>query len=197
MYSVFMKTTLKNTSNQQLQILLKKGSESAFNEIYNRYWKILYAYAFRIYTEEKICEDIVQDVFISLWDKAKTTEITNIEGYLFRAIKYKITSHIRDLKFTSTHIEVLQNIAAPNTSEKNLEYQEFERSVLSEIDKLTPKCKKVFTLSRFEQLSNSEISEKLNISIRTVEKHISDALKELKSSLKINYIIWFVISMFL
>lgn len=193
-----MKNTLKKSTNQQLQSLLKEGNESAFNEIYNRYWKALYAYAFRIYTDEKICEDIVQDVFISLWNKAKTTEISNIEGYLFRAIKYKITTYIRDLKFTSSHIEVLQNIAVPATSsEKNIEYIEFEKRVFSEIDKLTPKCKTVFTLSRFDQLSNSEISEQLNISIRTVEKHISDALKELKSSLKTNYIIWFVISMFL
>ena len=193
-----MKNTLKKSTNQQLQSLLKEGNESAFNEIYNRYWKVLYAYAFRIYTDEKVCEDIVQDVFISLWNKAKTTEISNIEGYLFRAIKYKITTYIRDLKFTSSHIEVLQNIAVSSTSsEKNIEYIEFEKRVFSEIDKLTPKCKTVFTLSRFDQLSNSEISEQLNISIRTVEKHISDALKELKSSLKTNYIIWFVISMFL
>lgn len=193
-----MKNTLKKSTNQQLQSLLKEGNESAFNEIYNRYWKVLYAYAFRIYTDEKVCEDIVQDVFISLWNKAKTTEISNIEGYLFRAIKYKITTYIRDLKFTSSHIEVLQNIAVSSTSsEKNIEYIEFEKRVFSEIDKLTPKCKTVFTLSRFDQLSNSEISEQLNISIRTVEKHISDALKALKSSLKANYIIWFVISMFL
>jgi RNA polymerase sigma-70 factor (ECF subfamily) len=192
-----MKSNIKNLSNEQLQVLLKEGNEHAFNEIYNRFWKVLYTYAFRIYTEEKICEDIVQEVFISLWSKRKNTEITNIEGYLLRAIKYKISNYIRDLKFTSTHTEVLQNLTISNTSEKNLEYQEFEKLVFSEINKLTPKCKIVFKLSRFDQLSNTEISEKLNISIRTVEKHISDALKTLKSSLKTNYIIWFVITMYL
>lgn len=192
-----MERSLKKASNKQLLLLLKKGNENAFNEIYNRYWNILYAYAFRIYTEEKICEDIIQEIFISLWEKAKTTNITNIEGYLFKAIKYSIATHIRNLKFTSTHNEALQNIAVSNTSEKDLEYQEFEKQVFYEIEKLTPKCKKVFILSRFEQLSNSEISKKLNISIRTVEKHISDALKELKSSLKTHHIIGFVIVMFL
>tara|TARA_R110002049_G_scaffold123553_4_gene278774 strand:- start:4182 stop:4760 length:579 start_codon:yes stop_codon:yes gene_type:complete len=192
-----MERPLKELSNQQLLILLKKGNEGAFNEIYNRYWNILYAYAFRIYTEEKICEDIIQEVFIRLWEKAKTTDITNIEGYLFKAIKYKIATHIRDLKFTNAHTEVLQNIAITNTSEKNLEYKEFEKNILLEIEKLTPKCKRVFTLSRFEQCSNLEISEKLNISIRTVEKHISDALKELKTRIKTHHVIGFVITMFI
>ncbi|ALJ04342.1 RNA polymerase subunit sigma [Pseudalgibacter alginicilyticus] len=192
-----MKRIHKNLSNNQLQILLKQGDEGAFNEIYNRYWSSLYAYAYRIYTEEKICEDIVQEVFISLWEKAKAREITNIEGYLFKAIKFKIATHIRDLKFTSTHTEVLQNIANSNTSEDNIEYEEFKKQVFLEIEKLTPKCKNVFILSRFDQLSNTEISKKLNISIRTVEKHISDALKELKSTLKTNHIIGFVIVMFL
>lgn len=192
-----MKNNCEKLSNETLQSLLKKGNENAFNEIYNRYWSLLYAYAFRIYTEEKICEDIVQEVFIRLWGKAKITEIKNIEGYLFKAVKNRIATYIRDLKFTHTHIEVLQNISIPISSEKNIEYKEFEKHVFFEIDKLTPKCKKVFILSRFEHLSNTEISKKLNISIRTVEKHISDALKELKSNIQTNHIICFVIAMFL
>ena len=192
-----MKKNYKNLTNLELLPLLKKGNENAFNEIYNRYWSILYAYAFRIYTEEKICEDIVQEVFIKLWERAETVTIDNIEGYLFKAIKYKIATYIRDLKFTSTHLEVLQNIPNFTSSEKNLEYEELEKRLLFEIDKLTPKCKKVFMLSRFEQLTNIEISKKLNISVRTVEKHISDALKELKVNIKTNHIIGFVTTMFL
>lgn len=192
-----MKRALNKLTNQQLQVLLKQGNEDAFNEIYNRYWDVLYAYAYRIYTEDKICEDIIQDVFIRLWEKATLIEIQNIEAYLFKAIKYKIASHIRDLKYTSVHSEALQNITIPTTPENTLEYEEFEKLVFFQIDKLTPKCKKVFVLSRFENLSNSEISQKLKISIRTVEKHISDALKELKLSLKTNHIIGFVITMFL
>lgn len=192
-----MERALNKLSNQQLQDLLRQGHEDAFNEIYNRYWDVLYTYAFRIYTEEKICEDIIQEVFIRLWEKATSIDILNIEAYLFKAIKYRIASHIRDLKYTSIHIDTLQNIAVSTASENNLEYEEFEKLVFFQIDQLTPKCKKVFVLSRFELLSNSEISQTLKISIRTVEKHISDALKKLKLSLKIHHIIGFVITMFL
>lgn len=192
-----MKSSFKNSSNEKLQNLLRNGSEDAFNEIYSRFWDRLYCYAYRIFHEENICEDIVQEVFISLWEKATTAEIQNIEGYLFRAIKYRVATHIRDLKFTSIHLDALQNLPLIQSSEKEIEYQEFENNVLLEIEKLSPKCKKVFQLSRFENLSNNEIALKLNISVRTVEKHISDALKILKSSINPTLISFCITTMFL
>lgn len=181
-----MKNNYINFSNETLQILLKKGDEDVFNEIYNRFWKSLYGYANSLYYEEKICEDIVQEVFISLWEKCETVELTNIEAYLFRAIKYKISSHIRGLKYISNQLITDQKTPQLESSERNIEYTEFETNLLSEIDKLTPKCKSVFLLSRFEFLSNNEIAIKLNISVRTVEKHISDAIRKLKSSIQLN-----------
>lgn len=181
-----MKNSYLTLSNEALQTRLNKGNEDIFNEIYNRFSKSLYYYACSLYHEEKICEDIVQEVFISLWEKARTVEITNIEAYLFRATKYKVLSYIRGLKLKSNHLDVHQNIPQLESSERNLEYREFEKNILSEIDKLTPKCKKVFLLNRFEHFSNNEIAIKLNISVRTVEKHISDALRKLKSSIHLN-----------
>lgn len=181
-----MNNNYRNLSNETLQNLLTNGDEDIFNEIYNRFWKPLYAYAYSLYNEEKICEDIVQEVFISLWEKSKTVQLTNIEAYLFRAIKYKLSSHIRGLKFTSNQLIIDQNIPQVESSEKHIEYKEFEMNLLSEIDKLTPQCKKVFLLSRFQFLSNNEIAVKLNISVRTVETHISGAIRKLKSSLHLN-----------
>ncbi|TXE07928.1 RNA polymerase sigma-70 factor [Gelidibacter salicanalis] len=181
-----MKINYINLSNETLQKLLNEGDKDVFNEIYKRFWKSLYGYANSLYNEEKICEDIVQEVFMSLWEKYETVELTNIEAYLFRAIKYKISSHIRGLKYISNQLITDQKTPQLESSERNIEYLELETNLLSEIDKLTPKCKNVFLLSRFEYLSNNEIAIKLNISIRTVEKHISDAIKQLKSSLHLN-----------
>lgn len=192
-----MKNNYKNISNEELQSFLREGNEDAFNEIFNRFWDPLYSYAYRIYNEEQICEDIVQEVFISLWEKAKIAEIENIQAYLFRAIKYKVSSHIRNLKFTSIHLDILENLPQLESTEENIEYQEFEQNMLSLIDKLSPKCKKVFLLSRFEYLSNNEIAIKLNISVRTVEKHISDALKQLKNTINPNFISLLITTMFL
>lgn len=178
-----MQTSLSSLSDLQLQEKVSAHGEKAFEILFDRYWKRLYAYAFRIYADEKICEDIVQEVFINLWEKTDLQQIKNLEGYLFRAVKYGIANHIRDLKFTTVHEDVLENMPTSPRVERQLDYHEFEQLIKQEINKLPPKCRKVFMLSRFEDLSNSEIAQKLNISIRTVEKHISDALNHLRSNL--------------
>lgn len=177
-----MKFHLSNLTNSELLQLLTKSNSQAFEEIFNRYWKRLFSYAYKIYNEEKVCEDIVQEVFISLW-KNKKTNILNLEAYLFKAVKYKIASHIRDLKFTNEQLDILQQL--PANISNNLEYQELETKIFEEIEKLPPKCKKVFKLSRLENKSNQEIAQTLNLSIRTVETHISNALKYLRNQLPV------------
>ncbi|QIH40254.1 sigma-70 family RNA polymerase sigma factor [Flavobacterium sp. Sr18] len=175
-----MKTTLVLLSDTELQKRLQRQDQLAFEVLFDRYWKRLYSFAFKIYKEEAICEDIVQEIFISLWEKSATTSIDNLEGYLLRAVKYKIANHIRDLKFDSGHLEILQNIPHPSRTDKHLVYQEFEAGIFNEIKKLLPRSQEVLILSRLEHYTNIEIAQKLGLSVRTVEKHISDALKLLK-----------------
>lgn len=175
-----MKTTLLLLSDAELQKKLQHKDQLAFEVLFDRYWKRLYSFAFKIYKEETICEDIVQEIFISLWEKSKIISIENLEGYLLRAVKYKIANHIRDLKFDAGHLEILENIPHPSHTDKQIVYQEFEAEIFREIKKLPPRSQEVLILSRLEHYTNLEIAKKLNISVRTVEKHISDALKLLK-----------------
>ena len=172
-----MKSTLTILSDTELQKRVQGQDQIAFEVLFDRYWKRLYSYAFKIYKEEVICEDIVQEIFISLWEKSATTSIENLEGYLVRAVKYKVANHIRNLKFDSWQIELLKNIPHPAQTDKHLVYQEFEAGIYKEIKKLPPRSQEVLILSRLEQYTNTEIALKLDISVRTVEKHISDALK--------------------
>ena len=174
-----------NYSDQELLALLDKHQKLGFDLIFERYWKRLYRYANTIYAEERICEDIVQEVFISLWEKSKTQKIFNLEAYLLRAVKFKVINHLRDLKFTREHQEVLNELCVPAKADQFLVCDDVEALIHYEIDKLPPKCKRVFVLSRFEDVPNAEIAQQLNISIRTVEKHISDALKHLRTSLPV------------
>lgn len=175
-----MKTTLIHLSDTELQKRLENQDKPAFEVLFDRYWKRLYSYAFKIYKEEAICEDIVQEIFISLWEKSNTSTILNLEAYLLRAVKYKVANHIRDLKFDSGHLEILQNIPHPSKTDKHLVYQEFEAEVFREIKKLPPRSQEVLIMSRLENYTNLEIALKLGLSVRTVEKHISDGLKLLK-----------------
>lgn len=175
-----MKTLLLLLSDTELQKKLQRQDQLAFEVLFDRYWKRLYSFAFKIYKEEAICEDIVQEIFISLWEKSTNTNIVNLEGYLLRAVKYKVANYIRDLKFDSGHLEILQNIPHPSKTDKHLVYQEFEAGIFMEIKKLPPRSQEVLILSRLEHYTNIEIAQKLGLSVRTVEKHISDALKLLK-----------------
>ncbi|SFF27195.1 RNA polymerase sigma factor [Flavobacterium xueshanense] len=175
-----MKTSLLLLSDTELQKKLQRQDQLAFEVLFDRYWKRLYSFAFKIYKEEAICEDIVQEIFITLWEKSINTNIVNLEGYLLRAVKYKVANYIRDLKFDSGHVEILQNIPHPSKTDKHLVYQEFEAGIFMEIKKLPPRSQEVLILSRLEHYTNIEIAQKLGLSVRTVEKHISDALKLLK-----------------
>ncbi|HEX8545941.1 MAG TPA: RNA polymerase sigma-70 factor, partial [Cytophagaceae bacterium] len=173
------------------------GNQMAFEVIFNRYWKRLYTYAFKIYKEEEICEDIVQEIFINFWKNASTSIILNLEAYLFRAVKYKISNYIRDIKFEQEHLDGLEGIAVPCKTVDDIEYKEFEKNLINKVQKLSPKCREVFILSRFENYSNSEIAKQMELSIHTVEKHISNALKELRSHLNVYQLPMIIIATFL
>lgn len=192
-----MKKALSALNDKELQQLAAIGDRFAFEVIFDRYWKRLFTYAYKIYREEDICEDIVQEIFISLWNAIPNTVILNLESYLIRAVKYKVANHIRDLKYTKEHIDILNTIAVTPKTVTDLEYIDLEKGIFKEIDKLSPKCREVFILSRFENYSNNEIATMLNLSLHTVEKHISNALKHLRNNIDNYQLSAFVIAMFI
>lgn len=163
---------------------VKNSDHKAFHELYNVLWKPLYVRIYAILRNRQISEDILQEVWIDLWQRRKEIKNENIEAYLFRAVRFKAYNHYRNTKTRKT---VLQNLLATrenirsNNVEDSLNLKETTRTLMKSIDALPPKCKKVFELSRFEGLKNGEISQKLNISKSTVENHISNALKVLKT----------------
>ncbi|UNY97858.1 RNA polymerase sigma-70 factor [Zhouia spongiae] len=192
-----MKKQHSSLSDHDLLSNFSEGKRYAFDAIFNRYWKRLFVYCYKVYEDEAICEDVIQEVFVSLWERRADLAINNLESYLFRAVKYKMAGKIRKLKFTDYHIEILEeaeNIVS--YPENTLEYVEFEDELTSLVNQLPDKCKEVFCLSRYERLNNREIAEKLNISVRTVEAHISNALKYLKTNFTIVSIYLLLIKFF-
>lgn len=157
-----------------------QGDQEQFKAIFDAYWKRLFSYAFKIYKEEAICEDIVQEVFIQLWERTNDTEILNLESYLFRAVKYGVANRIRDLKVTEDVAQALETSTDSSLPDVVLESQEAEHKIMLLIEQLPPKCKQIFKMSRFDHKDNTTIAKELDLSVRTVETQISKALKHFK-----------------
>ncbi len=151
----------------------------SFNDIFEDYYAPLVAFANKLIHDLDMSEDLIQDLFVSLYEKNESIKLkTAIKPYLFKAAYNRCMSHLRKVQ-----PEIL-NDEMENAEFRDLMVEtEFEARVYAEIQKLPDRCREIFTLNRFEDLSNDEIAEKLDISKRTVETQISKALKILRSSL--------------
>ena len=158
-------------------------SKSEFRELYFKYHPVAFRVAMYISKNPEEAEDVVQEVFLKLWESRENIpEIQNPEAYLVRVTRNLAIDKLRDSKKErETILELTLN------DPDSVESPEMEqlRKVLEEmVSQLPPKCRLVFSLSRFEGLSNDEIAAYLDISKRTVETQISLALKAFRGELK-------------
>lgn len=165
---------------------INNNDELALATIYNEYWEIMYLGAYNLVKNKQISEDIVQDVFVNIWKKRGDLEIkVSLKSYLYTSTIYKTYDYFRKNK-SAIRVDLLENFnervqsSNPETKLMDKELQDYLEAV---INKLPEKCRVVYNLSRNEQLSHKEIADKLNISTRTVEGHITKALKVLRGSL--------------
>lgn len=166
---------------------LLKEDRKAFDAIYEKYWKRLFYYAYRIFENKEVCEDVVQEVFVKLWSRATENEIHHLEAYLFKATKYQISNTIRNLKKTTPLDDILPNLSLEIPIDKAYELKETTVLIHRSVERLPDKCKEVYILSREQNLSNKHIALQMNISVRTVEAHLYKALKFIRRSLKEEY----------
>lgn len=153
-------------------------------------------YASKIVYDIDIAKDIVQEVFLKTWENREKIEInTSPETYLFRAVRNQCINFIRHKyihqKFANTVEKELRDIesdyyAKADESILKIFSQETGEILKATVSNLPDKCREIFEMSRYNGLKNSEIAQRLNISLRTVETQIYRALKELKSKLKNN-----------
>ncbi len=179
-------------------ILISKGIQNGdkviFQKLYERHYYRLLLYAKSYVQDDSIAEDITQDIFFTLWEKRNDIIIKNsISSYLFRAVHNKCIQHLRHQKikegFEKYHELKLKeaNLLYYKWNDSNVsfgEFDEIENIISKTIDSFPDKTREIFNLSRKKDLQNKEISEKLNIDIKTVEYHISKALKSFKNALK-------------
>jgi RNA polymerase sigma-70 factor (ECF subfamily) len=172
-------------SDAELICRLKAGDESVMTVIYKTYWEPLFVTAFNLFKDKEACEDIIQEIFIKLWDRRAKIEISvSLKAYLYASMRYEVYRQIRSGKVSETLFDGLQHRLQASSPQHDLEHKELVAQVTDIVEKLPAKCKEVYKLSREEQLSHKEISEKLNISTKTVENHLTKALHVLRISLR-------------
>jgi RNA polymerase sigma-70 factor (ECF subfamily) len=171
-------------SDIQLIDRLKLDDETALSAIYKRYWEVLYTLAYHVLKDKQICEDIIQELFIKLWNNRYNTRITvSLKAYLYASIRYEVYRQIRTGAVRGDiYDDVLQRIHAPAVYD-NIEYKELTARISSIVSTLPEKCREVYKLSREECLSHKEIASQLNISTKTVENHLTKALRQLRTSI--------------
>lgn len=156
----------------------------SFEEMYKTHYRMLRNAAENIIGDADAAHDVVQDVFIKLWNrKDEISAILNKKAYLFRAVINASISFLENNRGKST-IQDLRIESPGSHADSMVLAKELESKIQKALDALPPKCKAIFVLSRFEGLKNKEISEYLGLSIKTVENQMGIALKRMKEDLK-------------
>ena len=153
--------------------------------LFRKYYAGLCKSLYKILRDATLAEDIVQEVFLKVWEMRETLKMEEaIQSYLYRSCYNTALNFLKQQK-KNTDIDSLElSIAGTETAEKSLSFRETEAEILKAIDALPPKTKLVFSLSRFEELSYKEIADRLDISVKSVEKHMGIALQRLRENLK-------------
>ncbi|NLR66579.1 RNA polymerase sigma-70 factor [Chitinophaga varians] len=171
-------------SDLELISLLKRGEVAAFDLLYSRHWSGMYQAAFYLLRDQNACMDIVQDIFAWLWEKREELEIQTVPSYLRSAVRFKVANYIRSGKIRDEFYTALAGLSLPETPgpQDFLELNDLKVIITQVVNSLPEKCREIFLLSRDGQLTNQQIADLLNISIKTVEAQKTIALKRIRAA---------------
>jgi RNA polymerase sigma factor (sigma-70 family) len=171
--------------DEMLGRLLFTGDEKAYEAIYQRYWRSLYTIATWKTNSQVAAEELVQELFVRLWENRQKTLIENPEAYLKTALRYSVIGFIK-ARLLSSQIELgeASDQAADVRTDMGVGLEELSAALENALNLLPEKTRLVFQMSRFEQRSTSEIALQLGLTDRAVEYHITQSLRLLRFQLK-------------
>lgn len=181
-------------TEREILDLLKKGDEEAIRFIFDEYFEKLCLYAEGIIKDHEAAEDIVEDLFVSVWIQSKSNPVhTAIKNYLYKSTYHNCLKYINKLKAegrTTEHLNYSltdQEIIHPETSGypiSGLLKDEIEKKAEEILESLPEQCRKIYILNRHENLNYPEIAEKLRITVGTVKTQMSRAFQKFREGLK-------------
>ncbi len=163
---------------------VKQGDKEAFELLFNKYYSVLCILSKRYTDDISASREIIQNLFITLWEhRADLNITTSLKSYLFQAAKFNSIRYVEKDRKNGLHLHEMPEPEQDKAFFDPIEYAELQGKILETIETLPEQCKRVFTMSRFEQLKYADIAKKLEISVKTVESHISKALRILEHNL--------------
>ncbi len=178
------KVTIIADSEQFIRQAFAQDSRKGYELLYRRYYKVLCSHAVRYVYCREVAEDLVSEVFLSLWRNQSFIQITSTyRAYLFSAVRKRAYSHVQE-EFNRKGISLDQQQEEIFPSQEDpqhiLQYTELLNQLENGIRSLPPQCQRVFLLSRFEGKKHREIADELSITQKTVEAHLHKALEHLR-----------------
>ena len=170
---------------------IRNDDQKAFERFFSIYFPRLNDFANKVVRDDDISQDIVQEVFLKVWDKRAQIQTINIEAFLFRLVRNRCIDYIKYLRVVnnridkiriSSKVEELYRIDFIGDEPYLLIEEELNAKIEKTIQSLPERCREVFILSRKDGLKNKEIAEKLDISIKNVERHLKRALNSFRDN---------------
>ena len=167
---------LSSQSDAELWKLILNDDYRAFTALFNRHWIRLYRTALKYIKDEEACEEVVHDLFLTIWRTKANLNIENFDHYL--------KAHKASPVLYKENYESYDKVFALNAGYERLEYSDLEKNLNEQLQVLPNRCQEIFVLSRIQHLSNLEIAEKLGVSKRTVENQLTHALRFIRGRMK-------------
>lgn len=172
-----------SSTDIELISFLARSDKKAFTALYNRYWEKLFAIAARKVDDLHDAEEIVQEIFVSLWNKRENLQITsNLNNYLAVSVKYRVIKMLarQQIHQRIDDSEMPELSILDNSTLDYLDFDELKSRLENYVSELPEKCRLVYQLSREAGYSQKQIAEEMAISEKTVEAHLSKAIKTLR-----------------
>lgn len=182
-----MAKAFQDTAGNQHFILneLRNGNSRAFDYVFNEYHALLTRFAFSFVKDQDQADNLVQEVLIKLWEKRESlTNIDNLGAYLMTMVRNQSIDLIRKEKASYKIFQNLHPEESGNTTEEQISKNEFEEKLLQSLLKLPERCRMAFEMSRFDGISNKDIAQKMEITVKGVEALIGRSLKLLRTELE-------------
>lgn len=176
------------SDDKALVVRLKDGDKRAFKELYERHYPLFISFARRLLKDESTAEDLIQNVFMKIWvGRANLNENKSFKNYLLVSIRNEVYQYFRyafrledSEKYSEKFLEVIDNSM---NIETEMSAKELEKNVTKIIADMPQRRREIFNMSRHEKLSNKDIAQRLGLSVRTVEKHIENALADIRKNI--------------